>query len=280
MGTSSDGVYGKTTSGWAGVGGSGPTYGVWGDSPGGLGVYGSGTSGVYGSGTSGVGMHGISTSDDGVLGETTSGPAGVAGQGPSTRGIWGASTSGIGVVGTSSSGHAIEAISDQSYGLYADTHNANSYGIYTDDRLYAGGGVFPTSDVAEYMPVTGNVTPGTVLVIGDDGKLHVTSTANDTRVAGIVSTAPGISLGAKNNGNPGEQVIAVAGRVPCKVDATHAPVHAGDLLTTSDKPGYAMKAEPTMINGRGFYPDGTILGKAMGSLESGIGTIDVLVTLQ
>ena len=45
-------------------------------------------------------------------------------------------------------------------------------------------------------------------------------------------------------------------------------------------PGYAMKAEPTMINGRGFYPDGTILGKAMGSLESGTGTIEVLVTLQ
>jgi len=143
----------------------------------------------------------------------------------------------------------------------------------------AGGGVFPTADVAEYMPVTEIVTPGTVLVIGDEGKPEVATLAYDPRVAGIVSTSPGISLGAKEEGNNGEQIIAVAGRVPCKVDASNGSIQPGDLLTTSSNPGYAMKAEPTMIAGRGFYPDGTILGKAMGTLESGTGTIEVIVTL-
>jgi hypothetical protein len=50
------------------------------------------------------------------------------------------------------------------------------------------------------------------------------------------------------------------------------PIHPGDLLTTSDMPGYAMKATDPKI--------GTILGKAMGTLESGTGVIEVLVTLQ
>jgi len=94
------------------------------------------------------------------------------------------------------------------------------------------------------MQVTEDVAPGTVLVIGEDGKLQPSTTAYDTRVAGIVSTEPGVSLGTKEGGNPGEETIAVAGRVTCKVDATSAPIHAGDLLTTSDNPGYAMKAVP------------------------------------
>jgi hypothetical protein len=41
-----------------------------------------------------------------------------------------------------------------------------------------------------------------------------------------------------------------------------------------------MKAEPIEVSGRTFYPSGIVLGKAMGTLESGTGTIEVLVTLQ
>ena len=110
------------------------------------------------------------------------------------------------------------------------------------------------------------------MVIGKGGVLHPSSVANDTHVAGIVSTEPGVSLGAKEGGNPGEAIIAVAGRVPCKVDASNGPIEEGDLLTTSNNPGYAMKATDPKI--------GTILGKAMGTLESGTGTIEVIVTLQ
>lgn len=82
------------------------------------------------------------------------------------------------------------------------------------------------------------------------------------------------------SGNPGDEQIAIAGRVPCRADATPVPIRAGDLLTKSGMPGHAMKAVPAVIDGREFYPDGTIPGKAMGSLESGTGLIDALVTLQ
>jgi hypothetical protein len=172
-------------------------------------------------------------------------------------------------------------VSENDAGLYAVTNRADhKYGVQTPDIIRALGYETGSSDVAEYIPVMGEVSPGTILVIGADGILQPSTIAYDTSVAGIVSTSPGISLGAKEGGNPGEQLIAVAGRVPCKVDATYGPIHPRDLLTTSDTPGYAMKAQPVNIGGVEIYRPGTTLGKAMGTLESGTGVIDVLVTLQ
>ena len=69
--------------------------------------------------------------------------------------------------------------------------------------------------------------------------------------------------------------VALAGRVYCNVDTTQAGVEAGDLLTTSATPGYAMKSTDYA------RAQGAILGKAMESLEKGQkGQILVLVTLQ
>jgi hypothetical protein len=66
--------------------------------------------------------------------------------------------------------------------------------------------------------------------------------------------------------------LALVGRVRVKVSAENGPITVGDLLTTSSTPGHAMKAtEPKR---------GTILGKALGELESDTGMIDVLVMLQ
>jgi hypothetical protein len=64
------------------------------------------------------------------------------------------------------------------------------------------------------------------------------------------------------------------GKVFCKIDARYAPIEAGDLLTTSDTPGHAMKATDPM---KAF---GTVVGKALGSLENGTGLVPVLVALQ
>jgi hypothetical protein len=178
-------------------------------------------------------------------------------------------------------GNGVYGFSVNSNGVLGDTYRSDHmYGVRTPDYMLAARYDTGSSDIAEYMPVVGDVTSGTVLVIGEDGKLQPSTTSYDTRVAGIVSTEPGVSLGIKEGGNPGEQIIAVAGRVPCKVDASSAPIHAGDLLTTSDNPGYAMKAEKVSSGTLKFYLPGTVIGKAMGSLESGTGTIEVLVTLQ
>ncbi|NQE46532.1 hypothetical protein C5S31_10975 [ANME-1 cluster archaeon GoMg2] len=157
--------------------------------------------------------------------------------------------------------------------IYADTDRSdNKYGVKTPDKICAMSYDTGCADVAEYFPVAEDSEPGTVMVIGEDSKLQCSCTAYDTTVAGIVSTAPGVSLGTNETGNEGEKLIAVAGRVPCKVDASYAPIEPGDLLTTSNTPGHAMKATDPQI--------GTILGKALEPLDSGTGVIEVLVTLQ
>jgi len=207
------------------------------------------------------GSHGIDVFTRG------SGSYGIKAQasGPQAHAVWGQAT------GTEANG--VVAYSTQWTAIYADTSRADQkYGLYTPDYIYAGGTEVPSSDIAEYIPVTEDVEPGTVMIIGENGVLQVSTIAYDTRVAGIVSTHPGVSLGTKDTGNPGEEQIAIAGRVPCKVDATKTPIHAGDLLTTSDKPGHAMKATDAKI--------GTVVGKAMGTIENGTGVIEVLVMLQ
>jgi hypothetical protein len=59
-----------------------------------------------------------------------------------------------------------------------------------------------------------------------------------------------------------------------KVDASFGPIKAGDLLTSSPNPGYAMKVTDRSA------ATGAIIGKAMADLNEGTGTIPVLVTLK
>jgi hypothetical protein len=122
-----------------------------------------------------------------------------------------------------------------------------------------------------------DVAPGTVLVIDPQGpgKLTVSETAYDTKVAGIVAGAKGLGSGVRLGSNDLDANVALAGRVYCNVDATRSGVKPGDLLTTSSTPGYAMKAADYT------RAQGAILGKAMEKLEKGQkGQILVLVTLQ
>ena len=136
-------------------------------------------------------------------------------------------------------------------------------------------------DYAEYFSVAdpSAARPGVVVVIDDrnPGKVRLSAGAYDTKVAGVISGA-GDSQAAFVAGGPDAsrdgRPLAVAGRVYCFVDANHAAVEVGDLLTTSDTPGYAMKATDSSRS------HGAILGKAMQSLASGEkGLILILVCL-
>ena len=68
-------------------------------------------------------------------------------------------------------------------------------------------------------------------------------------------------------------VVTLGAFSRCKVDADIAPIEPGDLLTTSPTRGHAQKVVDV------DKARGAILGKALGSLEKGKGTIPVLVTL-
>ena len=115
------------------------------------------------------------------------------------------------------------------------------------------------------------------MVLGEDGKLQPSQNSYDKRVAGVVSGAgdykPGIVLD-KQSSTHNRQPIALLGKVYCKVDASHAAIAIGDLLTTSPTPGHAMRADDPS---RAF---GSVIGKALRPLRDGLGLIPVLIALQ
>ena len=138
------------------------------------------------------------------------------------------------------------------------------------------------ADYAEAVDVTGDRTkyePGDVLVIDPNvpGKFLKSNEAYSTLVAGIYSTKPGF-VGRKQPATPEtnatEVPMAMVGRVPTKVSAENGPIKVGDLLVASSTLGYAMKGTDRSLL------TGAVIGKALGSLDSGTGVIEVLVTLQ
>ena len=136
------------------------------------------------------------------------------------------------------------------------------------------------ADVAEPFQVsTKDIPKGAVVVIDDEnpGHLKLSEQAYDTRVAGVISGAngvnPGITLNQQTLGEGGHNV-ALSGRVYVLADASNGRIKPGDLLTTSDTPGHAMKVSDAA------RARGAILGKAMTGLAEGTGMVLVLVSLQ
>jgi hypothetical protein len=142
----------------------------------------------------------------------------------------------------------------------------------TEVLTITGGG-----DLSERFDIEGTVEPGTVVSIDPDkpGRLRVSSRAYDRTVAGIVSGAngirPGMTMGQDDSIADGAHPVALTGRVYVKCAG---PIEPGDLLTTSERAGYAMKVTD---HGRA---QGAIIGKAMTRLEGSDGLVLVLVTLQ
>lgn len=139
------------------------------------------------------------------------------------------------------------------------------------------------SDIAEPFNISTDleVRPGMVVSIDPErtGELRVSCRAYDSTVAGIVSGAGGVKTGMTltqdGTAASGKRPVALTGRVYCFVDAdAGGPVVPGDLLTTSETPGHAMKVTDRERAG------GATLGKAMSSLKHGKGLVLVLVTLQ
>ena len=140
------------------------------------------------------------------------------------------------------------------------------------------------SDLAEPFPITHpkgphDVEPGTVLVIDEanPGQLIMSTGAYDTRVAGVVSGAGGVRPGLTMRQKgvlEGDENVALTGRVYVKACNDNGAIAPGDLLTTSNVPGYAQKVTDHTL------AQGAILGKAMTPLTNEQGLVLVLVTLQ
>jgi hypothetical protein len=219
--------------------------------------------GANGNSVSGVGVRGLSQTSHGVVGQN-GGPSGFV---PDRGiGVWGDSVNGVGVLGTS------KFIGIIGQGAFLAAR-------FVGDVQVTGDLCLVNQDCAEDFEIscTEEVEPGMVMVIEQDGALHVCSSAYDKRVAGVISGAgsfrPGIILGRQQPDDK-RMPVALLGKTWCKVDASFSSINVGDLLTTSVTCGYAMKASDPE---RSF---GAVIGKALGQLESGKGLIPILIALQ
>lgn len=134
-------------------------------------------------------------------------------------------------------------------------------------------------DVAEWVETSQALPAATVVVLHANRSNHVvaSSRAYDTRVAGVISSQPGLILGERAEN---KVLVATTGRVKIKVDATRGAIRVGDLLVTSNKEGLAMKSRPISVGGARIHRPGTIIGKALEPLANGRGEILVLLSLQ
>lgn len=167
-------------------------------------------------------------------------------------------------------------------GNIALTSGSGAHIVFPDgsQQSVAWNGTLCGGDYAESVDVSGDrkrYEPGDVLVIDSkaEGRFLKSDEPYSTRVMGIYSTKPGLTGRRQTTAkNPDEVPMAMMGIVPTKVSAENGPIHPGDLLVTSSTIGYAMKGTD---RGRMI---GALIGKALGSLDSGTGVIEVGVTLQ
>jgi hypothetical protein len=274
------GVHGKSVAGDGVRGETQGGSGVHGESQSGDGVHGGsqGGNGVSGSSASGVGVIGSSDGNIGVRGDTNKGtgvqgftrapdqvavfgmndapgtvvPAGL--NHPAGSGVWGHSKveSGSGVVGSIdpnlTNAAAVVGIGPTAGRFFGDVEVTGN--LKVDHDIHVIGDVFLDSagkDVAERFEVDPALQsePGTLMVVGEHGSLVPSAVAYDKRAVGVVSGAgvlkPALTLGPSVS-TVSTAVIALVGTVFCRVAADETPIEVGDLLTSSNVPGHAMKA--------------------------------------
>lgn len=163
--------------------------------------------------------------------------------------------------------------------IVLDSDQGNEGRITTQVLTITGG-----SDLSENFDVNASedeLKPGMIVSIdpNNTGELVLSSKAYDKTVAGIISGAggvkPGMTMGQAGTKADGKHPVALTGRVYCYVDAdAGGAIESGDLITTSATPGHGMKASDQSRS------HGTVIGKAMSSLDKGRGLVLVLVNLQ
>jgi hypothetical protein len=200
-------------------------------------------------------------------------------------GVYGTVVDGRGVYGRASgAGEGVYGYSVGGYGGYFDTGVAGGAALYVVGTASVGvitirGGA-DLAEKFEFNCQTTEILPGMVVMIDDehDGGMELATGAYNKRVAGVISGAKELAAGmilGDFDGGKNPHAVALTGRVWTYVDASEKAVESGDLLTTSNTPGYAM---PVVDSSRAH---GATIGKAMTKLEMGQkGMVLVLVNLQ
>jgi hypothetical protein len=213
--------------------------------------------------------------------------SGVAGFGDgSSYGVYGNSVHGRAVAGFANDGIGVEGYSATGIAGFFRADSAafqdiiEAWGplapvfeVGNDGNIKAHGSFIPNgTDYADRLPAESGIEIADVVVIGEDGVLRRSTRANETDVAGVYSTRPGV-IGREEEETRATIPVALAGVVPVKAVVENGAIHPGDLLVSSSSPGRAMRAPSDPR-------PGTVIGKAMQRLENGEGQITMLVMLR
>jgi hypothetical protein len=156
----------------------------------------------------------------------------------------------------------------------------NNGDVKADGSFYGASLIVGSADVAERINTSEWVEAGDVVEIDPDhaGFFRKSTDPYSRRVAGIISTSPGVILGNSTDSeiddwDDNRPVLAITGRVPVKVTTENGPIQVGDLLVASSVPGVAMKGDAALSVG-------AVVGKAMEPLAEGDGEIMAQVMLR
>jgi len=240
-----------------------------------------------------TGISGVTSKDKtnsyGVIGHSSH--VGIRGQASGSEG------SGAGVVGASRFGAGGVFSSEHEYSLIADGSGAVLNKFDDNLKLKGNGKALLVSGTSEfegkiYLKGDGQeknfpggaaelfevdeaeyVSPGDLLEVSENGNsvLSKSKKSYSKSVIGIVSGNPYIVI---NNSGKEEKLypVVLAGKTLCKVDARTNPVKPGDLIVASDTAGCGMTGTIDSLD-----KIGTVIGKALHGLDSGVGLIPVFV---
>ncbi|MBP6913003.1 MAG: site-specific integrase [Candidatus Levybacteria bacterium] len=149
-------------------------------------------------------------------------------------------------------------------GLVSTIDTTNSYSSikhYTLTRsnntwhLLGDTGTNDTADLAEWTKYEGTKPiSGNLVSIGARGKLVLSRIPYDSKIAGVVSTNPNITIGAQYKDTT---PLALSGRIPAIVVTFGDQISSGDTITSSPIPGVGMKMKKS----------GATVGKALESFS-------------
>ncbi len=269
----------------------------------------SGAAGYFYNNGGGAGLHGRAITTTGIV-------YGVHGKSDSNngRGVYGdASISGgIGVEGNSTIGTGVYGNSSNGYGIYGNTENSdNNYGLYTEDNLYSanihsfgatmqivqngGSADLEPGDVAAFSGMGSSLCANGLPTI----QVVAATSADSTAVAGVVYSRynveavtgagenitmqgmSGLEITPEGQIEPGEYLLMVVrGPAQVKASALFDSIQAGDLLSSAAIAGHAARATQLDLGNVKTAMPGTVVGKALESLDGKKELIYVFVTLQ
>jgi hypothetical protein len=124
------------------------------------------------------------------------------------------------------------------------------------------------ADMAEIYRSDTELVPGNLVILGGNSEITKTNRAFDDQIFGVISTAPGFLLNAKDKEYA--YPVALKGRVPCLIKGR---VTKGQRIVASDIAGVGMATDQ--------FDPATIIGRAIGEKQvDDIGLVEVAVGIR